>query len=280
MKTHRLLLPLVATVALSAVAALTAFTFHLMQQYGPTGEYRMGGDWETFRLAGRNLLSGRSPYEQYTFFNPPWALLPVLPLTVLPPMTGAVIMFTLSTVTYAYIGFRFKLAPWILVLFLVGLGPLYVGWRGNIDALVALGFVLPPPLGIFFVLAKPQVGLCAAAFWVIAAWRAGGVGKAVRLAAPVTVAFALSFLVFGNYVAQSDRLTTTWAWWNRSAWPNGIPIGIALLALSLWQKDLRLAIAASPFFAPYVGDTGWIVTWLGLLAVVGDRPQYGFENPR
>ena len=38
---------------------------------------------------------------------------------------------------------------------------------GNLDFLVVLGIILPSPLGLFFVLSKPQAGAGIAIYWLI-----------------------------------------------------------------------------------------------------------------
>lgn len=55
----------------------------------PTGE-----DWEIFYLpAAQQILAGQSPYQIPGFFNPPWILLPLLPLALLPAKVGSVVIF-------------------------------------------------------------------------------------------------------------------------------------------------------------------------------------------
>ena len=154
----------------------------------------------------------------------------------------------------------------LIFAFLLSSGMIVNSIYGNLDGLVALGFVLPPQIGLFFVLAKPQIGLIAAIFWFIESWRNGGIKLVVKVFLPVTVAFLISMIIFGPWFQNSSNVIQ--AKWNVSIWPYGIPIGILLLAMAVWKREIRFAIAASPFFAPYLAIHSWAIVWLGLTALV------------
>jgi hypothetical protein len=222
-----------------------------------------GADWQGALLpACRELLAFRSPYDQFNFFNPAWALLPLLPLSFLPDKVGSVILSITNVMVFAYIAHRLKARPLIVIL-IATLPP--VLYSTNIDWMVALGLIMPPQIGLFFVLVKPQVGVFIALFWFSQAARYG-VREVLRTFAPVTVAFILSFIVFGFYplkwVGQLSLLDNHW---NIQIFPYGIPVGLVLIGTSLRNKQLGLSATAAPFLSPYSLMWSWPVAVLGLL---------------
>ena len=230
----------------------------------------IGVDWiVSFRPAARSLLDLESPYTIPGFFNPPWALIPLLPFALLPAGLGAAFLFVLNIFSLVFAGKRMRMNVLALVVFLLFSGTLVNAWNGNIEGLLAIGFILPPQVGLFFVLCKPQFGLGVAIFWIVQAWREGGIRKVARVVAPVSIALGISFVLFGFWPARTPSLVDMR--WNTSLYPYGVPIGLALLAGSLWSRNIFLAMASSPFFAPYVAGHTWAVTWLGILLLVPER---------
>jgi hypothetical protein len=151
-------------------------------------------DWHgTFRPAARALISGHSPYEVESFFNPPWGLLPLVPIALLPEGVGRAIILISCLLT------------------------------ANIDYLVTLGFVFPPQIGLFFVLIKPQIGGAVALYWFVESWRRGGLREFVRIFWPITVASLVSFLLFGLWPLRTLGRSVDVSW-NASLWPASIPL--------------------------------------------------------
>lgn len=230
-----------------------------------------GTDWKgTFRDACLAILSGRSPYLITSFHNPAWVLLPLLPIALFSPALGSAVMFVLNIFSYLFVISKLKTNLLLMFLFLISSGMIVNSIYGNLDGLVALGFILPPQIGLFFVLAKPQVGLAAAVFWLFESWRKGGIKMVIKVFLPVTSAFILSIMIFGPWFIKSANVIQ--AGWNVSIWPNGIPFGLLFLGLAVWKRDIRFAIAASPFFAPYLAVHSWAIVWLGLTALIPNHP--------
>src|SRR5690606_38971700 len=75
----------------------------------------------------------------------------------------------------------------------------------NIDWLPLVGFVLPPQIGLFFILIKPQMGLAVALFWLVEAWREGGLREVIRVFGPVGAALALSLALYGLWPLRSSQ---------------------------------------------------------------------------
>lgn len=230
------------------------------------GPLQVGVDWkQAFRQASLKMLKGESPYQIGLFHNPPWILLPLLPIALLSPTLGSAVIYVTNLFSYLFVAIRLKINPWLTIIFVLFSNIILNSTNGNIEGLLAIGFLLPPEIGLFFVLAKPQMGIAVAIFWAIEAYRTGGLEKTIRIFLPVAVAYMLSLMIFGMYLRSCTQLVDVW--WNASIFPKGIPIGIILLAIAIWRREIKFAIAASPFFAPYLTAHTWAVVWLGLLSL-------------
>lgn len=130
----------------------------------------------------------------------------------------------------------------------------------NIDWMVVLGLIMPPQIGLFLVLAKPQIGMGVAFYWAYEAYQKGGGKTVLRTFTPVTLALLISILLYGLWPFRPQN----WAA-NTSLWPESIPIGLALLTASFRNRQKGLALVSSPFLSPYVGVQSWSVAVLGLL---------------
>lgn len=225
----------------------------------------VGIDWkETFYPAARAVLDGKSPYLVPTLRNAPWTILLILPFALFSETAGGILFFIVSFGLYAWTAYRLNASRMALAVFLLS-PPVVYGLRMlNVDVFVLIGFTLPASIGLFFVLIKPQMGIAMIPFWLAKAYQQGGVKQAFRTFMPVTIALALSFLLFGNWLSgkQADLLVS---FWNASLWPWAIPIGVVLLALAL--RDLRddFAMAASPFLSPYLAYHSWVSVLAGLI---------------
>ncbi len=230
-----------------------------------------GVDWtDTFYPAIRAVWQGRSPYDVVpSFFMAPWALLPMLPLAWLPESVGRAIMLVAGLATYAVIAHRLSHGhTWSVIVFL--LSPLVLDglYNGNVDFLPILGFILPPQIGLFFVVLKPHIGLGVALFWLVEAWRDGGATRVFEVFGPVAVAFGLSFLIFGLWPLRFSQLLGVSGSWNSSLWPMSLPVGLALLVASYRSRKMQPAMAAAPCLSPYLVMHSWVT---GLVAIL-DRP--------
>lgn len=225
------------------------------------------GDWSLyFYPAVQNILNGQSPYWVEGFFSPVWVLIPLLPVALLSPALGSVVMFIINLLAYTFVLVKMRMNVLAIILFVAFSGMLSGAFNGNIEGLAALGFILPPQVGLFFVLTKPQFGIGVAVFWFAQAWARGGMKQVAKVFLPVSIALLASFLLFGLWPLQAQALTDVW--WDANIFPYGIPIGFILLGLAIWKNDIRFAICSSPFFSPYVAFHTWSVVWLGLLALV------------
>ena len=175
-------------------------------------------DWHgAFYPAAQQVLHGRSPYQVSTFLSVPWTILPLLTLALLPERAGPAALFLASLLTFVFVFVAYRLGPrgpWIGAI-LTAPPVIHSLSIGNLDCLSLLGFVLPPQIGLFFVLMKPQVGIAMALFWLVEAWRQGGPREIGRVFAPVALALVLSVLLFGNWSATRS-VDPVNSYWNSS----------------------------------------------------------------
>lgn len=222
-----------------------------------------GIDWrETYYPAANLLLHGQNPYLITTLHNPIWVLFPLVPFALAGERLGMIAMFFAAFFAYVYVAFKLRASPLALMFYMLSPLIVYNLMLGNVDWLVALGFIMPPSIGLFFVLLKPQIGIAVALYWLWMAYKNGGIVNAIKTFLPVTLCLALSFLLFGNWLAgKSDNILS--ASWNLSLFPYSIPIGLAIFYTA--RKKYVRAISASPFFSPYLSLGSWSIAQLGMV---------------
>lgn len=166
----------------------------VMVKFVPAG---YGVDWVyVYRPAALALLRGENPYEAAQFFAAPWGLIPLLPVALLPAEIGRVVIMLIAIIAFAYTTYRLGASPLTMSLFLLSPPVVHCILNANVEWIPLLGFVLPPPVGLFFISVKPQTGFAVAIFWFFEAWRIGGWRKTLRTFAPVTIAVLLSPIFF------------------------------------------------------------------------------------
>lgn len=240
------------------IVFIAAFSFFLPPSY----------DWtNVYRPAALALISRQSPYAVERFINPPWTLLPFLPLLIFPEAVGRAIIALITIVALSYIVHRLGGKPISMLFFLLSPPVIQMIQDGNVDWLAALGFIMPPQIGLFFVVIKPQIGIAVAIFWLIEIWRKFGFKGVIRVFAPAAVLTILSLVVFGLWPLKVDN---AFGWGgNASLWPISIPVGLGLLVGSIQKQKIDYAIAASPCLSPYV----LLHSWIGpLLAIIRNIP--------
>ncbi len=207
-------------------------------------------DWDHyFRPAGQMLLRGLNPYSMRGFVNPAWVLLLLSPLSILPDNVGQAVLSTMNLGTVAFVARRLGASRIAIAFFVLAPGTLFSLVYGNLDWIPLLGLVMPPSLGLFFVLVKPQMGIGVAAYWLVEAWRQGGYRQVVRVFAPVVLAFCLSFVIFGWYLAGMTQLVNASA--NISVFPWLVPIAPILFVASLRRRNQTLAMPVGLCISPY-----------------------------
>lgn len=228
-------------------------------------------DWTiTFRPATLTLLSGLSPYGRVYYVHAPWTLIPLIPLALLPEEVGRVMLFFCGLASYAYVGHKLGAKPIAVAFLLASPLVMHVLLNGNMDWLAILGFILPPPIGLFFISIKPQIGIAVAPFWLIQAWREGGWRQVLKTFAPFTIVLLLSFVLFGLWPLETVRENIVGVYFNASLWPLSIPVGLALFVTAIRKQRIEYAMAASPCLSPYL----LFYSWGGaLLAIISSVPE-------
>lgn len=231
----------------------------------------VGIDWRlTQRPAALTLLRGASPYDvspTAPYAGAPWGVWVLLPLALLPESIGRAALLFIGLGAFAMTAHRLGARPWVTGAFLLSPPVLHCLLNANDDWMPLLGFVLPPPIGLFFLAVKPQMGSVVALVWLVQAWRRGG-REVVRVFGPVTAALALTFLLYGFWPANAFRVASISQGWNASLWPLSIPVGLGLAVAALRKGETRYAMAASPCLSPYV----LFHSWSGALAAVLAQP--------
>ena len=225
----------------------------------------IGDDYHsTFHPAPLAVLRGESPYNGYGFFYPPWTILPLLPISLLPEKIGNEIFFFSCLLTFVLLLHKYKVNLATTIIFLVSPPVLVELWSSNINWLVLLGYLMPPQIGLFFVLMKPQVGGAMALFWFVEAWHKGGFRQVIKTFLPVSIITIITLFIFPGWFQSATNTIGFSA--NISFWPLSIPIGLVLVALMLKHRDERFAYMASPFLSPYFTINSLSTVILGLVS--------------
>ena len=223
-------------------------------------------DWDDcFRPGAQLLVTGGNPHDLEGCHYMSWALLPLVPIAFLPVAIGRAALSTISLMTYFLVAK--KMGASMPVAALMVANPFYLIhniYDPNIDWLVAIGYVLPPQIGLFFCLTKPQLSIGLVLLWLIEAYQQGGMRRVLSTFLPVTLVFGLTMLIYGPYFLHFNQLLTN-PGWNLTFWPYSILVGLLLLVYGLVKRHSGAAILAGPFFSPYMGYYSWPIALLGLL---------------
>jgi len=218
---------------------------------------------EYFQPAGNYFMFLRSPYNVDGFFNPPWVMAILGPLALLPVRLGQAIICAMTIYAYGYTAHRLGARPPLVAFFLLSPFVLYTFMNVNLDWMVSLGLVLPPQIGLFFLLVKPQIGGPIVLLILIDSIRKGGLRRAVRVFLPVTAVTALSVLLYGPWFIRSFDLTD--AGHNLTSWPYALPAGLGLLYVGLKRSSRTTVVLSGPLVSPYIGQSSFPILALGML---------------
>jgi hypothetical protein len=248
-------------IPLISIAIILFLGFSLLiMKVVPAG---LGIDWRlTYRPAALALLHGQNPYRvevapEAPFFAAPWGLLPLIPFALLPTEAGRAVVMLGGLLLFAFSAYRLGAKPITMMFFLISPPVIHNILNANIEWLPVLGFVLPPSIGLFFVLIKQQTGFAVAIFWLFEAWRKGGWREVVRVFSPVTIAFLLSFIIYGFWPLSMFGVLKYGGNINSSLWPLSIPAGLVLLVTSIQKHKIEYAMPASPCLSPYLLFHAW-----------------------
>lgn len=229
-------------------------------------------DWVVYRLAAEALLRGETPYvidHEYQFYNPPWALLPLIPLVLLPFPLDAMGSLLLTMVGVLGICYYTRMSSKVAIVWLLTPPVITCILTGQIDWMVLYGFFCPPVLAFFLLMIKPQVGLGMAVYLFVRLWQQRNLSYAMRKAAPALAWLGLSFIAYGpwplNALAMAGREA---AQWPTTLWPQAVPVGLGLLYWALRKRKAKAAMAAGPCLSSHVIPS----SWMGALLALNDEP--------
>lgn len=219
-------------------------------------------DWSgVYRPATLNLISGTSPYSIDNYVAPPWLLIPLIPLAVLPERIGRVLVFGLNIAMLAYLAHKNGASLTSIIAILVSYPVIYGLIYGQLDWLIMMGLVLPPWLGLILLMVKPQIGIGVAVYLAYSIWENSGVKKLLATFLPLFSLVLVCYLIFGLTFFTKASLVICPT--NTSLWPRSIPIGLAILTIAIRKREKWLSMSASPFLSPYMPIHTWAVTFVG-----------------
>ena len=247
-------------------ALLVVATFALVWAFYTFLPAGFGGDWGlSFRPAALNLIKGDTPYHISTggVLNPPWIIAMLVPLAVLPEKLGWAILCLVNLFAFGFVAYKLGAKPLSLLFLLFSMPFLHLLNQGQIDGLIVLGYILPRPIGLFLILGKPQIGIGVAFFWLIEAYREKKLKGVVLTFLPVTLAYLLSFVIYGPYIFSGTNVVGQF--WDYNIWPIGIPIGLIALKYAIQKRKQKYALMSVPFLTPYIGFHSYSAALLGLV---------------
>jgi hypothetical protein len=119
---------------------------------------------------------------------------------------------------------------------------LLVGYYVNLDALAAVGVLLPAAGGIVLLAAKPQAAGLAALVWLARGkWRAF---------APLAAVVILATVVWAEWLTRVRDSAAGGL--NVALFPYSLVIAVPLVWVAIRRNDVRLAALATPLAVPYV----------------------------
>jgi len=220
-------------------------------------------DWHgAFRPATLGILRGDSPYNTSGFIYPPWTCLLLLPFAIFPEEIGRALLFLAYLFGVAYSTYKLGGNKVSTILILCSPPVIHGLLNGNIDGLVVLGFVLPPWLGLFFLVIKPQLTFAYIIYLFVTTIKRENIVGIIKVYAPVTAAYILAIIIFGFWPSKFSA-TINFSH-NASLWPLSLPVGLVLLTMALRKSEARYSIMASPFMSPYVLLHSWVVAFIPL----------------
>lgn len=218
-------------------------------------------DWtQVFYPAARTPLHPYfpfSPERAFYYYNPPWMVWILFPLTLFPAKIALAAWLVLTVLLTMWCVTR--LGGGLYEALLVLCSPIFVRLivHGQIDIVALLGFTLlvtatgiyKKGVGLLLMAIKPQVlFLGAVVYWLNLPHK-----DKLRILLPLVIVILTSFLLIGNWpikVYELRHFISQNA--NISIWPYGIPIGLVMLVISIKKKDVYVAGLSTYFFTPYL----------------------------
>lgn len=242
-KTEPLWLKIIALFIILAISAVIAI---LIPYYA--------NDFPYFYRAGSVIAAGHSPYIVPGFYSPIWVALLFVPFS----------FFSMEIAYRIYAAILFGASIYIFwklsnervwITFIACFSPfLYMMMQyGNIEWLVLIGLITPTPIGLWFLLVKPQMGFVAVLLLAWKSYKQQGIRRFVLDFFPVALGLAISYLL-----GMRIPVATHFSAWSADIWPYGLLLGTPGLIIAFKNRDDKLALAVAPFLTPYVGTMSWV----------------------
>ncbi|MBN1203188.1 MAG: hypothetical protein JXJ20_15160 [Anaerolineae bacterium] len=193
--------------------------------------------WKYFGPALRRMWRGADPYSIRDFYNPPWLLLVLAPLVLLPRDWGSILP------PLALIAAAWRRRAWWTVP-IVGTSLPFIALTNfaNVDWVPMLGVAWGGAVMPLFVTTKPQAGGVA----MLAAWR-----RPARYGVLIVFMLVSVLLLPSWWRDMSQGMALTTSPYNASLMPFSLLPGIAAVALTLWCESMLWGCVASLLLAPY-----------------------------
>ena len=227
---------------------------------------------EYFLPAARLMVAGESPYNVEGFYNPPWALYAVIPFMWLPEHVAQAAFLSTAMVAMALAMYDLGVGTLESVAIMLSVPAISTIVHGNLEWVVLLGVVLPPGIGAFFVMAKPQIGIGVLAYWIIDEFKEFGIRGAVRAVLPITVVSLLFFVAYGFWPGHMLKapIRSTASGANAALFPWLVPVGVLTLSWALRRKQVKDSLLVGPCFSPHLMAS----SWLGAFVALSDNRVY------
>jgi len=209
----------------------------------------MGVDFSLLYPAGKAILTLDNPYLAAPhFYNPPWMLILLAPIGLLPMQIGRWIWMLLGMVGYFVAFQRLNFSKFSTVILFMSPFVYFDLGIGNYEWLILLGTTLPIVYGSWVAFLKPQMSI----WWIALQVKQG------KLIAVLPVVLLGILFITGLFALPSRGDMP----WSRDIFPYGIPVGLFLLYIAFKKEDSLIALAAAPFLSPYVAMQSWIFAFL------------------
>jgi len=225
-----------------------------------------------YRVYFNPAYHAAEPYETRGFYNPFW----IFPLMAVSEWFGAykiAVWVTVNIFAFVCVCVRIKMPAWLILPFFIFSGAAVSTFSGNVEGIVALGLILPPPVGIVLLMLKPQIGMAVTAYFVASALVYDGWKKAALTVLPLLVLVIASFILYGDWFNTSIPLLTV----NYNTiyfFPFGLPVGAALIAVGVRNRQIGFALLAIPFTTPYMNHYTWAFPIMGSVLVIQSEMRW------
>lgn len=201
--------------------------------------------------ATRAVITGQNPYAQQAVYSPPWTFYLLAPLAILPYHVAATLNAMITILVLLAFGRKAGLTWWGCLAVMCSVPAVWMLFFGQTDWLVYLAFFGPQPIGMLFLLTKPQVGIGVAVYWF---WKSK---DRVGLVIPLLLVAVAGLVFYGPWpMLMLKGASASRADMNVAAFPWLIP-----LAVYLWVhhvKRPRDALVIGPCLSPHLMPCSWL----------------------